>query len=241
MASMNNPLDGRQDRAEDGSSPNFMRLFGQMVMLPFTVFVQGMELFIKTIQGMQRVADDGMDVMAGRTTEAAGPAPIGQSAHANNSTGSETGSVINDDATTNLKEKINMSDTDLSNDKKLKLVRYKILFIKRDYETAFPEHEELVSDSMDETGYTAWKIAQFIQNLAIKKTEVPTKWNGYPENREQEPPVPPYREGNTLLGLPEDDKKYLRVYFEVLDRYDREEAKYEQQQITVLKEIRDRI
>ena len=34
-----------------------------------------------------------------------------------------------------------MSDKDL-NDDQLKLVRYKILFVKRDYETAFPEREE---------------------------------------------------------------------------------------------------
>ncbi len=206
---MNNPIDGRQEQAEDRSSSNFMRLFGQMMMLPLTIFVQGMELFIKTIQGMQRVADDGMDVMVGGTTQAPGTAPGDQSDLTSSKTGSVTGGVTKDDAATNLKEKINMSDKDLSNNDKLKLVRYKILFIKRDYEAAFPEHEELVSDSMDDTGYAA--------------------------------PALPYRDHNTLLGLPEDDKKYLRVYFEVLDRYDREEAKYEQQEIDVLKQIRDRI
>ncbi len=230
---MNNPIDGRQEQAEDRSSSNFMRLFGQMMMLPLTIFVQGMELFIKTIQGMQRVADDGMDVMVGGTTQAPGTAPGDQSDLTSSKTGSVTGGVTKDDAATNLKEKINMSDTDLSGKDMLKLVRYKILFIKRDYETAFPEAEELVSDSMDAAGYTAWKIAQFIQKLADKKTEVPAKWDGYP--------APPYRSGNILLGLPEDDKKYLRVFFEVLERYDREEAKYEQQEINVLKQIRDRI
>lgn len=239
---MNSSIEESKDQPENHRSSSFMRLFGEMMMLPLAVFVQGMELFIKTIQGMQRVADDGMDVMAGGTTEAAGPAPVRQSDDVSNTTGSETGGVINDDATTNLKEKINMSDTDLSGKDTLKLVRYKILFIKRDYETAFPEREELVADSMDATGYTAWKIAEFIQRLGEERqTRVPDKWNGYPENREQKPPVPPYRDGNILLGLPEDDKKYLRVYFDVLDRYDREEAKYEQQQINVLKEIRDRI
>ena len=236
---MNNSIDRRDDQAEDRRSSNFMRLFGQMMMLPLTVFVQGMELFIKTIQGMQRVADDGMDVMAGGTTEAAAPDPVRQSDHASNTTGSETGGVNKDDAATNLKEKTKMSDTDLSNKDVLKLVRYKILFIKRDYETAFPEAEELVSDPMDATGYTAWKIAEFIQRLGRKKTEVPSKWKSYPVNLD--PPEPPYRDNGILLGLPEEDKKYLRVYFEVLHRYDREEAKYEQQEIDVLKQIRDRI
>jgi len=239
MGSMNSSVEESKDQPENHRSSSFMRLFGEMMMLPLAVFVQGMELFIKTIQGMQRVADDGMDVMAGGTTEAAGPAPDRQSDHVSNTTGSETGGVTKDDAATNLKEKINMSDTDLSGKDTLKLVRYKILFIKRDYETAFPEREELVADSMDATGYTAWKIAEFIQTLGRKKTEVPSKWKSYPVNLD--PPEPPYRENGILLGLPEEDKKYLRVYFEVLDRYDREEAKYEQQQINVLKEIRDRI
>lgn len=237
MASMNNPIDGRQDRTEDGPPPNFMRLFGQMVMLPFTVFVQGMELFIKTIQGMQKATDEGLNVMVGETIRTPGEAP--GASDLTNTTGALTGGVIGGDTATTLKEKINMSDTDLSGKDTLKLVRYKILFIKRDYETAFPEHEELVADSMDDTGYTAWKIAEFIQRLGKKKTEVPAKWKSYPENPEK--PELPYRENGILLGLPESDKKYLRVYFEVLARYDRQEFKYHERQIEVLEEIRDRI
>src|SRR5437763_5268068 len=116
---MNNSIDEREDQAEDRRSSNFMRLFGQMMMLPFTVFVQGMEWFIKTIQGMQKVADDGMDVMPGGT--AASPAPISQSDHATNTTGSETGGAINDDATTHPKGKNNIRDTETSDDKKPKI------------------------------------------------------------------------------------------------------------------------
>src|SRR5712691_1464821 len=149
---MNNSIDGRQDRAEERGSTNLMRLFGQMVMLPFTVFVQGIELFVKTIQGMQRATDEGMNVMVGGTTQAPGTAPGDQSDLTSSKTGSVTGGVTKDDAATNLKEIINMSDKDLSNKDLLKLVRYKILFVKRDYEAAFPEAEELVSDPMDETG-----------------------------------------------------------------------------------------
>ena len=212
-----------------------MRLFGQMVMLPFTVFVQGMELFIKTIQGMQRATDEGMNVMVG-TTQTLGEDPGARDLMSK--TSSVTDGVIKDDVATTVKEKSNMDDKDLSGKDTLKLVRYKILFIKRDYETAFPEAEELVSDSMDATGYTAWKIAEFIQRLGEKKTLVPSKWKHYPKNEKDKPPR---IEGNVLLGFPEEDKKYLRVYFEVLDRYDREEFKYHERQITVLEEIRDKL
>jgi hypothetical protein len=236
---MNGPLNGRHDSVEERRSPSLMRLFGQFVMLPFTVFVQGMELFIKTIQGMQRATNEGINVIVGEMPQTPGTASSSQRDLASSTTDAVTGCIVNDDAATNVKEKSNMDDRDLSGKDTLKLVRYKILFIKRDYETAFPEHEELVADSMDDTAYTAWKVAEFIQKLADRDTRVPSKWNGYPENRV--PPARPYRDGDILLGLPEDDKKYLRVYFEVLDRYDREEAKYEQQQIDVLKQIRDRI
>lgn len=233
---MNDQLDAHGNRAEVRRSISFTRLFGQMVMLPITVLVQSMDLFIKTIQGMQRAADNGLDAMVDN-----GPAIAtafrDERDFSSEILDSEIGGVTTD--ATTAKEKTKMIDKDLSNKDTLKLVRYKILFIKRDYEVAFREVEEMVSDSMDETAYTAWKVAQFIQNLADRKTKVPPKWNGYPQNRDA--PARPYRDGDILLGLPEEDKKYLRVYFEVLSRYEREDAEFEQRQIDVLKEIRDRI
>lgn len=125
-----------------------------------------------------------------------------------------------------------MADNSL-NDDMLKLVRYKILFVKRDYEVAFPEVEELVPDNITGNAFTAWKIAEFIQ--ALEKTEVPKKWRdkNYPREFPQDG-------GKQMINkLKEDDKKYLRVYYEVLDRYVREKFKYEEEHIDVLKEIRD--
>jgi hypothetical protein len=244
---MNGPFGGRQDR-EEKTSGSFMRLFGQMMMLPFTVFIQGMELFIKTIQGMQRATEEGMDVVAGEMTQVSDTTSDNQSDLALSS--SETSGVTKDVGATNQKEKIDMDDRDLSDNKKLKLVRYKILFIKRDYEVAFPEVEELVSDSMDDTAYTAWKVAEFIQRLS--DTPVPSKWGAAKDwnngkNDKAKPKYPPpddpeFKDGRWVIRrLPEGDKKYLRVYFEVLERYDREEFKYHERQIEVLEEIRDRI
>jgi hypothetical protein len=127
-------------------------------------------------------------------------------------------------------------DKDLRDDM-LKLVRYKILFVKREYEHAFPEKEDLVSDNMDGAAFTAWKVAEFIQSLQGHgdPVKVPAKWDekGYPEH--------PFSNGGNLTGLPDWDKKYLRVYYEVLERYPREKFKYEEQQIKVLEQIRDRM
>jgi quinol monooxygenase YgiN len=126
-----------------------------------------------------------------------------------------------------------MPDTDLRDDM-LKLVYYKILFVKRDLEYTFPEKEELVAENIDESGYTAWKIAEFIQDL--ENINIPRKWRdkNYPRDTTNET-------APKIDTLAEEDKKYLRVYYEVLERYPRERFKYEERQIEVLEQIRDKL
>src|SRR5215510_7287855 len=138
-----------------------------------------------------------------------------------------------------MREERAMSDKDLHDDM-LKHIRYKILFVKRDYEHAFPEEEELVSDNTDAAGYTAWKVAEFIQRLGQQRTIIPDKWKEYPDDKDDQGRLK-YRDGKILTGLPEDDKQYLRISYEVLERYPRERFKYEERQIEVLGQIRDKI
>jgi hypothetical protein len=125
-------------------------------------------------------------------------------------------------------------DKDLRDDM-LKLVRYKILFVRREYEVAFPEQEDIVSDNMDGDAFSAWKVAEFIQDLHRGEIPIPARWE------EQNYPAPEFRKGQYLNGIPHDDKKYLRVYYQVLERFPREKFKYEEQQIRVLEEIRDQV
>src|SRR6267154_4843806 len=115
-------------------------------------------------------------------------------------------------------------DKDLRDDM-LKLVRYKILFVRREYEVAFPEREDIVSENMDGDSFAAWKVAEFIQDLAAGETLVPARW------QEQSYPPAEFHKGDTLTGIPHEDKKYLRVYFQVLERFPREKFKFEEQQI----------
>jgi hypothetical protein len=242
-----------------------MRFLSQMMKLPITAFVYSMEMFSKTLHGLQRIADQSIDVVFGSTvqepgdsletrsdltngaevsgiTQTFGHAPGSQSNLKSNTTNSSPSGTTGEGAETTHKEARNMRDTDLSDHKMLKLVRYKILFIKRKLEVAFPEVEELIADDTTDTGYTAWKIAQFIQNLARRKTQVPSQWGDkYPSDKKDDKGEPLYRDGNILLGLPEDDKKFLRVYYEVLDRYPREKLHKEERQIEVLEQIRDGI
>jgi len=239
---------------DDQASASVAQVLGQFLMLPFTVFVYGIEVLIKTMQSIQQVSNQGMEVMAGPRSQftgqpevrAAPTVPVEQepTIHiaSNDATSGKT-------ETTFHKEEQLLStdgnsadglDKDLHDDM-LKLVRYKVLFVRREYEVAFPEREDLVSDNMDGSAFTAWKIAEFIQELQRGITDVPTKWvsKGYPKN--PAPPAPPYQKDGKLLGLPPEDKKYLRVYYEVLERYPREKFKYEEQQIRVLEEIRNKL
>jgi hypothetical protein len=239
--------EGEQERADGKrSSPSVVRLFGQMMMLPFTVFAYGIELFAEMIRGMQRTADQGIDLMAGEADPPATPVEAGES-QCTNTAVSSGWSDLKDQATTPandvnvgdnevIDKETKMSDKDLSDDQ-LKLVRYKILFVKRDYETAFSEREELVSDNMTAEAFTAWKIAEFIQRL--DREEIPEKWRkkGYPRKYADGDK----KDGKYYIGKLDDehDKKYLRVYFEVLERYVREED--EDDEVDVLREIRDAI
>jgi hypothetical protein len=265
MNSMSDRFERESERAGEGrSSTSMMHLLGQMLMLPFTVFVYGMDMFVKTIKGMQKVADQGMEVMAGEhvprhdlsndegcvtdhTAEGISSLSPQQGGRddLNVSTTTSASESIGD-AGASLKETVQMIDRNLSDDQ-LKLVRFKILFVKRDYEAAFREQEALVPDNMTGEAFTAWKVAEFIQELGKGRTPAPAEWprgdGGKPKYPKE--PTDALAQGTGdqsnvwyLKSFPEKDKKYLRVYYEVLDRYVREE---EDDEVVVLKEIRDAI
>lgn len=221
-----------------------------MLKLPLEAFVFGMEMLVKTIQGIQKLTDQGIEAVIDGVAQAPGDGPDNRSDLNTNATISVKDGAIRDSAETTDKEEVNMTrdydrrdrdgerardrDPECSDKKSqnlLRLYRYKVLFVKRDYEVAFSEQEELVTDDLRDTDFVAWKIAQFVQNL--DKTAVPSKWaeKGYPSGATN----------GYINRLPEDDKKYLRVYHQILDTYCREPLDYEGDQLKILGEIRDAI
>jgi len=217
-----------------------IQLISQLVKLPLEAFVYSMEMFVQTMQGLQYIAYQGIDMMGDWDSRAPVEVSSRESAVPEVTQAMPAGASRGQTETTQgtiQGEARRMPDKDMHDDM-LKLVRYKILFVKRDLEYAFPEKEELVAENTDAAGYTAWKIAEFIQKL--RETPIPEKWRSkkYPrEVHETSPPSPP----PMIDDLEEDDKKYLRVYFEVLERYPRERFRYEERQIQVLEEIRDKM
>lgn len=204
---------------------------GELFMLPLRTVLYGMEILLDAMRGVSRTADRaGVIPAADAQPNAAREEPGFRRSSETTSTPLGITATSTTVDTQRLTTEATAMDKDLSNKDMLKLVRYKILFIKREYEHAFPEQEDLVPDEMDSSAFTAWKVAEFIQTLAKGKTPIPDKWKDYPK--------PDHRSGNYLIGLDDEDKKYLRVYYEVLDRYPREKFKHEEEQIKVLKDIR---
>jgi hypothetical protein len=213
-----------------------MQLFSRLMKLPLEAFVYSMEMFVYTMRGIQRIAYQGIDVMSDGDVRATVEAPGSESALPEETHAVPEGAGMGYREATQItmqEEERHMADKDLRDDM-LKLVRYKILFVKREYEYAFPEEEELVSDNTDAAAYTAWKIAHFIQRLSKDRDiKAPRSWEEYPGDEYTET----RGTDRMLIGFPEDDKKYLRVFYEVLERYPRERFRYEEEQIDILRDI----
>lgn len=131
-----------------------------------------------------------------------------------------------------IERKWNM-DRDLNDDMN-KLVRYSIVCVDRENETVLQGLQEtLVRDRLDESGFTAWKILEFVQKMAAGKVDVPWDWE------HGNKPDGVVIEGGKLHKIGGDPMKYLRVPFQVVDRYPREHFKYEEKQIHVLRRIEE--
>jgi hypothetical protein len=188
-----------------------MQFFGRLMKLPLEALVYSMEMFVQTMRGIQRIAFQGIDMMADGDVRA--PVDVSgsesvvpqvkhavpEAAHAVlEGAGREYTEATQETMQETMQEERVMSDKDLHDDM-LKLIRYKILFVKRDYEHAFPEKEELVSENTDTAGYTAWKVAEFIQRLGDRTTVIPDKWKDYPNDKDDQGRLK-YRDGNTCAS-----------------------------------------
>jgi len=215
--------------------------FEQIMRVPATVFSSGVGLFTQTLKGVRGMTLPGGGQVARLVTPAVRSvrdvevrgAPFSATTITKEDTKMKDGD-------SNGKNNV-FSDSDRDRDRSrdlggedLKLVRYKVIFVKRDYEVAFPEREELVADNLNDTDFTAWKIAEFIQHL--DEEPVPRSWRdkNYPRSYDGETDP-------RVRYIDEGDKKYLRVYFEVMTRYEREEFHHDEREVGVLEEIRDAI
>jgi len=170
-----------------------MRLMGQMMRLPVTVFAFALESFARTLQGLDRQLDPAVDRHPDPRAEPAtpaAPAPLSRQNTAHDP-----------------KEELHMAETNL-NDDFAKLIQYSIVSIGRDR----PDEKKLllsdqivVTENMTGDSFATWMIARFIQD-----------------------------EG---MNFPHAEKKYLRVYYNVLDRWPQPDLEYEESQLNALRGI----
>jgi hypothetical protein len=196
-------------------------LLGQLIRLPITAFVFGMEMLVKTLQGWQEIADRGLITIVAEVSDARESLPEARSDPQGDE--SETDDSVEDGAESKPKEESQMSENSLNNDK-VKVVEYTILSIKPDHERVLdipPDKNDpskkghtfpkvrVFSDNMTGEDFASWVIAEYFQ---------------------EHPGV-----------LDPKDKKYVRVCYDVKCTFEPEDAHYDKEEVDVLREIRDAI
>jgi hypothetical protein len=187
---------------------------------PLALLASTLDVWAQMFRQWQEVTTRSVGSAAALTAAAAqGPPPSGRAA-ASAPAGKEPETMTN-------------RDVDLSGEDRLKLVRFKIVFLKRDLETAFPEREELVTYDTSAGDWAGIKVAHFMSELQewsdADRDRLAPRWK-----KKNYPP----KERNRFC-IPGDDERYIKVYFEVLQRWDRMEADYEKRRTEAIEHIRD--
>jgi hypothetical protein len=236
--------DGRRDDA-GGVAAGMARLFGQMMLLPLVTFAYAVEAFARALREIQQTGDRTLDAFTGRGVQppfedwAARPradAPRGWDDAAGRLAGNDYAALnVNAGAVSQgtqyldqpkETEEREMSEHDLRGDD-LKLVRWTLSFTKRDLEEALDFGVDMIDYSTTLGDYQGAKKIEYVENVlkAGAGFERPQTWvtEGYPDAKYIE-----NRDGTDyVIGLPDEDKdKYLRVFVELLTRYEKEERPY---------------
>jgi len=186
------------------------QIISQLLKLPLEAFVFGMQMLAKTVQGMQKLADSGIDAILGKGAPSSGEEQGGPNALDSEDTSSTTESAVEDSAQPKPKEEGKMPDNSLSNDL-VKVVQYTILTVKPDHEHALKGFEDsprtkTFTDNMTGEDFSSWVIADYFHEPDHERID-------------------------------EEDKKYLRVSYSVTSTFAPEDANYPKKQVEVLEVI----
>jgi hypothetical protein len=233
---MSDQHDRRQRRDRGGrDSTSMVWLFGWMMRLPLATFVYSLEMLVRTMQGIQRSFDQSVgavsDGLAGTLDSAARGGGGGANAASMNTGGDVSTSSAGTTRQTMNEEDNDVGDQDLGGDD-LKIVRYRIIFTKRDFEATLEKGEEEVVDyPTNGASFGGLKVAHFLAKLARGKVPLPREWKGKSYPRKNAP--------ETGWRIPPKDERYIMFLYEVVRRVEREEAEYAKDKVQVLREIRD--
>jgi hypothetical protein len=233
---MGNRFDGAQESRDAGRSSNDLVWFlGQILRLPLAAFSYSVEMFSKTMQGITRMADQGIGTMTNDVSQ-----PSAERTGCERQPGSETtisankgaipdGAATTDKETGKMDQNYDGRDQDLSGDD-LKYVRYSIIFTKADLEaTLQQDKDDLLTYATDGASYGWIKLNEFFSR--VQKTPMDPKPEVWIRN---DYPTP----GHKWDGfLPERDKRYVEFVYGVERRVPKNTADYDKEQSDSLKEI----
>lgn len=219
------------------------RVFAAMFQLPLDMFTGGMDAVLTSIKGFQDVFNQQTEEMVstsakesiesssngfGKRNYPGEGCQESISAHSNNPT-----------LYSNQVKETKVKYRDEKECQGVKLITYKISFVKKDLEAVLlKDGEEIVDDASDcGTSLEVWKTAEFVQTLHENPGKRPKKWlaKDYPDKKYRTDQNGDQRDnGEYYTGIPEEDKKFLRFYQDVLATYERESTNYQEKQANAL-------
>jgi hypothetical protein len=136
-----------------------------------------------------------------------------------------------------IKQKDDMSEQLTFTNDEFALVEYKIFFTKRDLECCLEDGKVVVTKAMDQNGFIAWRIAEFVTKKLPDGIPLPAEWsNSYPPS-EPSSGYPGYMGGDKVTSLPPEDYQYLRCTAVKSYVSPRERGDYEERQTKAIETI----
>jgi hypothetical protein len=223
-----------------------IQFFSRMLKFPAAVAAASFDVMARIVRDMQQTFDRNVDVVAeGMAQTLMGKPEDGeQRSQETDDAGSEVAADESDESIpTTKKDGGNMGDWD-GNDQDLsgedvKVVQYRIIFTKRDYEATLYEHEETVAYPTNGGSFGALMISRFMGDLAKNGRKLPEIWQDSVDELKY-PPCDLISDGK-YFGIPYDDQKYITFLYKVMGRVDRQEKEYDKEQIKILDQIRRRL
>jgi hypothetical protein len=207
-----------------------MWFLNQMIMLPVATLFYSLEMFAKTVQGIQEMVSHSMNVMTEEITQLFDNAPSGQSDVPSAVPSDTQGGSAPTTSQTLQQEERHMLDQDLGGHD-IKYVRYSIIFTKRDYEaTLLEERREPVNYATDGASYGGLKLVEFFRGTFPRPPEWRRETDPYPPGHEHQDRV-------SIDDIPDEDRKYVTFIYQVEQRLPRTEEDYERRQARALEAI----
>jgi hypothetical protein len=227
---------------KEGETSAMMQFVRQMLKLPLTVLVSSMEVVVQALRGFQRIAEESIDTMVSEDAPHPSTPPERGNPHSS-AVGTVPANTVNEGATTDhylteteeceMGDPYNMTSNDLGGEE-LKVVRWRVIFTKKDREVTLEHGEEVVNYPTSGGSFGGLKVAEFFvaasQGLRNPARDRLTQ-SGYTDTE------------NLSAGwtIKRDDQKYINFTYEVLERVPVSASDYDRQQVEVLRDIRDKL